>query len=61
MFAANKFLTNMFVIRCWSDQGGVTGLDDRVDEVEALVEYTGGGSDYRMQQGLGGFGTGNAN
>ncbi|MFT3696388.1 MAG: hypothetical protein QM831_24825 [Kofleriaceae bacterium] len=38
-----------------------TKYGDTIKEVEALVEYTGGGSDYRMQQGLGGFGTGNAN
>lgn len=38
-----------------------TKYGDVVKEVEALVEYTGGGSNYRMQQGLGGFGTGNSN
>ncbi|HEY3807557.1 MAG TPA: hypothetical protein VGL61_33375 [Kofleriaceae bacterium] len=34
---------------------------DNVKEVEELIQYSGGGQDYRSQQGLGRYGNGNNN
>ena len=34
---------------------------DTVKEVEELIQYSGGGQDYRSQQGLGRYGNGNGN
>ena len=34
---------------------------DTIKEVEELIQYSGGGQDYRSQQGLGRYGGGNNN